>query len=172
MNATQAHYRDVMASLLDTLAVRVRRLVQTLVGQSAKVGRLCECGVVERHAREVTFPISYDEESGLYQIDLPDGGNITLWRCYFCGGRFPSEKPVVLPDCTWLQRRLEGVTSLEGVIERLGAPTKDEPRGMELREEGTTKYTRLLTYRNLKGGLSVRIFVTPEGIAMMPWSAM
>ena len=88
----------------------------------------CECGTLERLARDARYPIVFDALTGEYQLDSTDGRwRHQLYHCPWCGGCLPSKRDSLFtePDATELaevKQLLSGAKTLTDALEALGRP--------------------------------------------------
>lgn len=97
----------------------------------------CACSYLERGASDPNSPIRYDPELNEYNIIFsipPDThGSLRVYHCPFCGGLTPESRRdklfAVVPDseAQRLRSLIEGIRSVQEVLEKLGIPDHDEP---------------------------------------------
>jgi hypothetical protein len=120
----------------------------------------CECGSLERHSKEPSVPIEFDEKLNEYHIRGTSGMEIMIYHCPFCGGRTPdSRRSKLFMHITYAEaERLRGLTrdlkTLDEALNAFGPPDWDDPTGCgETKDDSTgrqvTTYYRQLTYNGL-----------------------
>ena len=92
--------------------------------------RRCTCSMIRKYAEDPSMPISFNERFSEYHLPDPrdPGGYIVLTYCFHCGGALPPSKRGDLfhdVDDTEMQKfidKLEGATTIDDVVDRLGEP--------------------------------------------------
>jgi hypothetical protein len=136
------------------------------------------CGYLQRQAADPGLPIVFDEVTGEYQIEYlrPDNGegrrrkgHLIIYHCPWCGGAAPPSRRDLLfavitdDERNRLLRLLDGITTVDGVIQALGTADLDLPHGLissQEESEGqppTTASYRTLTYTRLSDAADVVI---------------
>jgi len=104
----------------------------------------CTCGYLERSANDPDLPIVFDERLREYNFRYQVPGDempsiLMIYHCPFCGGAAPKSSRAslfhVVPEAerARLLKQLESIRTLRDVVERIGPPDDDNPRGSLIR---------------------------------------
>jgi hypothetical protein len=92
-------------------------------------GRKCQCGVVERNAKNPYVPVTFDEELNEYHLTHYDQDSYSmLYYCFFCGGKLPESKRGTFfeemdpKEVTEFSRLAEQVSDVKSMRAVLGEP--------------------------------------------------
>jgi len=87
----------------------------------------CTCGFLQNSADDPDSPIEFDAQTAEYQFRFDDS-ILVIYHCPFCGGAAPESKRALLfepiPDAEHerVARLLDGITTIEEAIKKLGKP--------------------------------------------------
>jgi hypothetical protein len=130
----------------------------------------CDCGSLERHSKEPSVPIEFDEKLNEFHILGKSGEQIMIWHCPFCGGRTPrSRRDELFMHVTHAEmQRLNDLTrslkSVTDVFNAFGTPDWDNPTGYgvtkaDIAGRPQTTYYRTLTFKDLSATANVEAIV-------------
>jgi hypothetical protein len=105
------------------------------VTYASKTDAPCDCGLLDRAAKDPKLPIEFDAKLNEFHVVCAQGF-MTIYHCPFCGGKAPESLPRDLfkriPDEE--ARRLLGLNkdfkNADEVIAALGPPDADQPLGV------------------------------------------
>src|ERR1041384_3533822 len=99
----------------------------------------CDCGSLAHAAREPALPIEFDPRLNEFNF-LYATGKMRIYHCPFCGGKAPESLRrnlfVQIPraEADRLFRLTDGLKTVAEVLEALGPPDRDSPRGVVVSE--------------------------------------
>ena len=145
-------------------------------------GKPCKCDFLRQAADDPRLPIVFDKLTGEYHFQYREGdteafSTLVIYHCPFCGGAAPKSQRALLfhvipsEEELRLVALLEGITSVEAAIHKLGEPDEDDPRGTGVRmperdgQPPTMQWFRTLRYKKLSKVADVWITARADGRA-------
>jgi len=122
---------------------------------------ICDCGTLERAAKEPSHAIRWDERMNEYYISYGHGGQMMVYYCPFCGGSTPKSRRasffahVTTDEETRIYGLFKGIHAVADVIARFGVPDEEMEFGSGVRlpeQDGKPargEMFRTLVYKNL-----------------------
>jgi hypothetical protein len=133
--------------------------------------KACECGSLESAANNPDIPISFDRELNEYHLeydvsygeahDEQGKAKMMIYHCLFCGGVASHSRrelcfaQISETEKNRLHQLIEGIRSLDEVINRFGEPHEDHKQGFGMDRVETeedpprTENYRTLVYRSI-----------------------
>jgi hypothetical protein len=114
-----------------------------------KTKEACDCGVISAMLNDPDSGLTLGEDNTFLLA-----GQWLVYHCPFCGGLLPhSRKPIWYPQLTdderaRLQQLVEGITTAEEAIQRLGPPDYDAFMGVHESINGRLVYNEELSKKN------------------------
>jgi hypothetical protein len=141
---------------------------------ASKTDAPCDCGFLDRAAKDPTLPIEFDAELNEFHVVCAQGF-MMIYHCPLCGGKAPESLRRDLfqriPDGE--AKRLLGLNrnfkNADEVISALGPPDADQPLGgMEMHPESDGRPPwvtahRVLVYTHLSEVADLYVSVYPSG---------
>jgi hypothetical protein len=119
----------------------------------------CVCGVIERATDEPDIPIIFDKMTNEFQLKCgPENRrrSITLYYCYFCGGRMPESRRdqlfarVTVSEEHRLRELAKEIKTIDDAIRILGKPDADRADGLRTHmADSDTEPTEINSYRTI-----------------------
>ena len=135
----------------------------------------CDCGWLERAARDGTCAIHFDPELNEYHLTATDGGSFLIYHCPFCAGRAPESlraqmfATVSPEEATRLHRLTQNLKTEKQVLKLLGVPTEIfDPGEMNFAPDkddkpGEIRAWKSLRYANYSDTATINVNVDRHG---------
>lgn len=142
----------------------------------------CDCGVLDRAAKEADHPIRFDERTGEYHLHHVRG-LLVFYYCPICGGRLPASRRSSLfvhvddAERSRLSVLLASISSVADVFSRFGPPDEELDVGVYTiypERDGCPEFgqaARRLKYKNLSAVVDVVFHVHGDGGVTRTWYA-
>jgi len=144
--------------------------------------QFCDCGWLERAARDPHCPIEFDPELNEYNLKTANGGSWRIYHCPFCSGRAPESlrgqlfAAVSSEETFRLHQLTKNLKTEDEVLAHLGEPTHvfDPGATSEEREKdgkpNEIRTFRSLQYDNQSDTATIRVNVNRHGKVSISFS--